>query len=119
MAYYQGIFIEPSIRARQWATFGVGEDYRVVWTWHPGNEFELEHQTAALETWDPEERRWVYLRKATFSWQAIAGRWVDCWQVSQALHEEQREADTARSIGAPSLIEAANPAGFRISQGEE
>ena len=118
MAYYQGIFIEETIRARRWAVYGVGEDYRVAWTWHPGHEDEPEHQTAVLETWDPEERRWVYCRKATFSWQAIESRRVDCWQVSQALYEEQREADAARSIGAPSLVEAANPSGFTLFESE-
>ena len=113
MAYYQGIYREESTRTRQWATYGVGEDYRVVWIRHPGNEDTIEHHTAELETWDPEERRWVYRRKATFSWQAIESQRVDCWRISQALHEEQREADAARAIGAPSLIEAANPAGIQ------
>ena len=117
MPYHQGIFREETIRARRWAVYGVGEDYRVVWVRHPGDGDTIEHHTAELETWDPEERRWVYLRKATFPWQEIER--VNHWRIAQALYAEQREADTARSIGAPSMLEAANPAGFRISQGEE
>lgn len=93
----------------------MSEDYRVVWVRYPGNEFELECHTAELETWEPEERRWVYLRKATFPWQEIER--VNHWRIALALYSEQREADAARSIGAPSMFEAANPAGIQNLSG--